>query len=130
MRFSRLLTARCSLLFIVVVAVSILSIGCGGSETTSGAGSVISYTGSVTLSWQAPSTYEDGSPLTDIAGYKVYYGKESGAYSDFVEVVNYTSASIGGLPVGIPLYFSVTAYDLSGSHSTFSSEVSTVISES
>jgi len=31
--------------------------------------------GSVTLSWQAPTENTDGSVLTDLAGYYIYYGK-------------------------------------------------------
>jgi len=123
MGFSRLLTARCSSLFIAVVAVSILSVGCGGSETASGS----VPTGSVTLSWTAPTTNEDGTTLTDLAGYRVYYGKVSGSYSEVVTVEGFTSSSIGNLPIGKLLYFSVTAFDTSGNESTLSSEVSTVI---
>ena len=52
--------------------------GCGGgggsdyagiTSSTPGAGTV-----SVSLAWNSPSTNEDGSQLTDLAGYKVYYG--------------------------------------------------------
>ena len=34
-------------------------------------------TGSVTLAWDAPTTNLDGTPLTALAGYKVYYGRTS-----------------------------------------------------
>lgn len=30
--------------------------------------------GGVTLSWEAPTTNADGTPLTDLAGYRIYYG--------------------------------------------------------
>jgi hypothetical protein len=30
--------------------------------------------GQATLSWDPPTTNVDGTPLTDLAGYKVYYG--------------------------------------------------------
>ncbi len=109
-----------------VISISLLLYGCGGIETPA----VEVPTGSVTLAWEAPTVNEDGSPITDLAGYRVYYGETSQAYTDVVNVGNSTGASIGGLPIGIPLYFSVTAYDLSGNQSTFSSEVSTVLSES
>ncbi len=36
---------------------------------------------SLMLSWTAPSTNEDGSPLNDLAGYKLYYGTQTGQYS-------------------------------------------------
>lgn len=98
--------------------------GCGGGVS----GSITPVgTGSVTLSWQAPTTNEDGSPLTDLAGYRVYYGETSGVYTDVVTVGNYTSASIGSLPTGQTLYFAVTAFDTSGNQSSPSGEVSTVL---
>ena len=36
--------------------------------------------GEISLSWTAPTQNEDGSPLTDLAGYKIYYGQASGQY--------------------------------------------------
>jgi len=36
------------------------------------------FAGSALLSWNAPSTNEDGTPLTDLAGYKIYYGTATG----------------------------------------------------
>ena len=84
-------------------------------------------TGSVTLSWQAPTTNEDLTPLTDLAGYRVYYGETSGVYTDVVTVGNYTSASIGSLPTGKTLYFAVTAFDTSGNESSLSNEASIVL---
>ena len=33
--------------------------------------------GSITLSWTAPATNTDGSPLTNLAGYRIYYGKST-----------------------------------------------------
>ena len=111
---------------IVVISISSLLFGCGGSETSSA--EVV--TGSITLAWEAPSLNEDGSLLTDLAGYYVYYGETSQAYTDFVTVEGSTSCSISGLSIGKPLYFAVTAFDTSGNESTFSSEVSTVLSGS
>ncbi|MFQ5610302.1 MAG: putative Ig domain-containing protein, partial [Woeseiaceae bacterium] len=33
-----------------------------------------SSTGSVTVSWTAPTLNADGTPLVDLAGYRIYYG--------------------------------------------------------
>ncbi len=38
---------------------------------------------SVILSWAAPTQNEDGSPLTDLAGYRIRYGERSGSYSNY-----------------------------------------------
>ncbi len=40
--------------------------------------------GSVTLSWNPPIQNADGSALTDLAGYRIYYGTSSGKYSEEV----------------------------------------------
>ena len=39
----------------------------------------------------APSINEDGTPLTDLAGYKIYYGTASGNYTNNVDAGNVTS---------------------------------------
>lgn len=38
-------------------------------------------TSSFTLSWMAPTQNEDGSALTDLAGYRIYYGTTTANYS-------------------------------------------------
>ena len=42
--------------------------------------------GSVTLSWIPPTTNTDGSALTDLAGYKIYYGVAEGSYSKKISI--------------------------------------------
>ncbi len=44
--------------------------------------------GSATLSWTAPSENEDNSPLTDLAGYKIYWGTTPGIYPHSVTINN------------------------------------------
>ncbi|MEW6586171.1 MAG: hypothetical protein AB1442_11250, partial [Nitrospirota bacterium] len=53
----------------------------------------LGHSAQTTLSWQAPATNEDGTPLTDLAGCKVYYGTVSRNYtqsSDVGEATSYT----------------------------------------
>lgn len=38
----------------------------------------------VSLTWNPPTTNTDGTPLTDLAGYKVYWGTVSGTYPNSV----------------------------------------------
>ena len=45
-------------------------------------------TGSATLSWTPPTTNTDGSPLTNLAGYKVYWGPPPGTYPNSVTLTN------------------------------------------
>ncbi|MGQ9570185.1 MAG: InlB B-repeat-containing protein [Thermodesulfovibrionales bacterium] len=79
-----------------------------------------------TLSWEGPSANTDGSPITDLAGYKIYYGTSSGNYSEHIDVGNVKNYTIDNLVEGLTYYFAVTAYDTSGNESDFSNEVSLV----
>ncbi len=126
MRFSNLLTARCSSLFIVVFAVLLLSVGCGGNER---AGEVITpTTGSITLTWQAPETNEDESPLTDLAGFNVYCGRSAGTYIQIIDV-GYDSTPTISLSQGT-WFISVRAYDNDGYQSEYSNEISVNVTSS
>lgn len=80
--------------------------------------------GTATLSWTAPTTNADGTTLTDLAGYKVYYGTTSGNYSQSVDIGNLTAYQVINLTDGATYYFAVTAYDTSANESSFSNEVS------
>jgi hypothetical protein len=79
-------------------------------------------TNSLMLSWTAPTTNEDGSPLEDLAGYRLYYGNESRTYSFVADVGNYTTAEIGNLSNNT-WYLAITAYDYFGNESNYSNEI-------
>ncbi len=66
--------------------------------------------------------------LTDLAGYKIYYGTERGQYSAVVDVPipGISDYVLVGLGPGI-YYFVVTAYDEAGNESPPSNEVSKAI---
>ena len=66
--------------------------------------------GTATVSWQPPTTRTDGSALTDLAGYRVYYGKNETELTHVVEINNagQTSQHIENLDTGT-WYFAVTA---------------------
>lgn len=80
---------------------------------------------SVTLSWTAPTTNADGTPLTDLGGYMLYYGEVSGVYPYNVNVGNVLTYQWQlGDQEGKTLYFNATAYDLNGNESVYDGEVS------
>jgi len=83
----------------------------------------------VTLAWEAPTQNSDGTPLTDLAGYKIHYGTESQTYTQTVPLANpgLTSYVIDGLAAGT-YYFAVTAYNSAGTESLRSDEVSATVS--
>lgn len=81
------------------------------------------YAGDYLLSWDPPTTNTDGSPLTDLDGYIVYYGTESGNYSKSTDVGNVTNYTIPLPDDGKIYYFVITAYDTSENESDYSDEV-------
>jgi hypothetical protein len=78
---------------------------------------------SVSLSWQAPTKNADGTPLTDLAGFEVYYGLASGQYSETLSLpsASLTSVTIEDLAAAT-WYFAVKAVNSSGVRSSFSNE--------
>ena len=80
-------------------------------------------TNSITLSWQPPTVNEDGSTLSDLAGYKIYYGTESGNYSQAIQVNNPGLASyvVENL-VPATYYIVATSFNRDGVESEFSNE--------
>lgn len=87
-----------------------------------------SRTGSATLKWTAPTKNEDGSKLADLAGYRIYWGKTSGSYSDSVTLDDpgKTSYTISGLSAGT-YEFAVTSINSVGKESRFSTPATKVI---
>jgi hypothetical protein len=73
----------------------------------------------VTLVW-------DPNSESDLAGYKVYYGRESGVYGAPIVLGKQTTYIATGLAPGT-YYFAVTAYNTAGLESGFSNEVSTTV---
>ena len=77
---------------------------------------------SVQLQWDAPSTSENGSALTDLAGYKIHYGRVSRQYTKSANIGKFTTARISSLTTGL-WCFAVQAYDISNNQSKLSDEV-------
>ena len=78
-------------------------------------------TGSADVSWTPPTTNTDGSTLTNLAGYRIYYGTSSSALTEVVDISNIgvTDYVIGGLGTGT-WYFAVKAYNSAGTESSLS----------
>jgi hypothetical protein len=116
---------RREIFFIIILVFFLLIGGCGGSGGSGGSGGGSSG-GTISLAWDAPATNEDGSPLTVLAGYKVYYGTASGVYDHSVDVDNVTTYTLTGLTKGQTYYIAVTAIDTSDTQSNLSNEASGV----
>lgn len=100
---------------------------CSGDGGNAVAMLSVGVRGVVTVEWQPPTENVDGSPLTDLDGFRIYYGELSGAYTDQVAVAD------GGLtrydltlPSG-SYYVAMTALDTDGNESAYSNEVVKVV---
>jgi hypothetical protein len=77
--------------------------------------------GSVTLTWTPPTQNEDGSPLTNLRGFRVYYGNSSSSLGSMIDIPNagVTSAVVENLS-SATWYFGVKAYNSGGVESSLS----------
>ncbi len=84
--------------------------------------------GSATLNWLPPTTRSDGSPLTNLAGYRIRYGTAMGSYPNLVTIQNpgLTSAVVSDLQPAT-YYFVMSAYDALGLESNLTTPVSKTI---
>ena len=95
--------------------------------------SQLTHAGEVTLSWVAPTQNTDGTPLTDLAGFKIYAGLvQGGPYGDVSITIsnpNTTTFVVPGLGDGETYYFVVTAFNSADpvEESAFSNEATKTI---
>lgn len=85
------------------------------------------------LSYAQPTQNADGSPLTDLAGYKLSWGIASGVYDQSQEITDIDQLTydltlqIPTAPEGVEYFFTIQAFDSSGNYSDHSREVSKVL---
>jgi len=106
---------------------------CGGGSSNTDSGAVTVRT--ATITWVAPAMNVDGTALTDLTSYRIYYGQSSRNYNKTItlpitstlcqskgnaEVCSYT---VSGLGAGV-YYFAVTACNAAGKESGYSNEMS------
>jgi hypothetical protein len=84
--------------------------------------------GSVSLSWDAPALNTDGTPVSNLKGYKVFYGLASRQYTSSLPLndATLTSVTIEQLK-SATWYFAVKAISSSGLESDFSQEVTKTV---
>ena len=106
---------KAAISLVCVLSALVISFGCSSASVYS-----------VTLAWDPPTTNADGTPLTDLAGYKVYYGTQSHAYDYKMKIVgrDVTTCTINGLSPNTTYYFAVKAFDKPGNYSDFSNKIS------
>ena len=97
-------------MFSVIVLTSLLMLGLSG----------VTWAESISLEW-------DANTESDLAGYKIYVGTESGVYASNTDVGDVLENEMQNLIPGTTYFFVATAYDTSGNESGYSNEISTLV---
>lgn len=106
--------------------VLIVASGCSPDAPDGGLPTHPTDTYSVTLEWDAPTEDAVGQPLTDLAGYRLYYSDSDdpqAGNSTMVELADTTRVTVSDLPAGVYV-FAVTALDADGNESALSDPLS------
>lgn len=98
------------------------------SSSVSNAAPPTAAASTATLSWLPPTTNTNGTVITDLAGYRIYYGTDEYSLNQVIDISNVgiTTYVIQGLPAGT-WYFAVRAYTASGTESALSNIASKTI---
>jgi hypothetical protein len=126
-------------LALMVSTLTVAACGGGGTSQSAAATSATSSSppmtsntppavGDATRSWTAPDQNTDGSPLTNLAGYLIYYGAQAADLTQVIDVptVGVTEYVVVNLTAGT-YYFSIRADNSAGVESALSDIVSTTI---
>jgi len=117
---------------LIYIAFLFLLNGCGsagsGGSNSGASSSAVSVVpkgdGTALVSWTPPTENTDGSPLTDLAGFKIYYGTFPGEYEEPKIVNNPGMSSFLVEDLGeADWFFVMTAFNTSGIESSYSDEV-------
>ena len=102
--------------------------GCSGGSGDGSSSSEVSLgprgNGTALISWTAPTENTDNTTLTDLAGFKIYYGTFPGEYGNTIMVANagLSSYLVEGLGAA-DWFFVMTAFNSSNIESAYSKEV-------
>lgn len=116
-------------LLVAALAVSGCNYHDGNSSASAAPESLPTGPGIATLSWEAPTTTTQGSQLTDLAGYRIYYGINRSDLSGTVQLnsVGLQTYVLDNLGQGT-WYFAIRAVTSMGVESPLSNVVSKTIS--
>ena len=124
---------KISKLFCLLTLAGLLLAGCEDWSHSSGSGTAASNAppssvGMATLSWEAPTTDTSGRALTNLGGYRIYYGTDKSALSQTVSVntIGMQTYVIDNLGAGT-WYFAIRAVTNNGVESALSKVVSKTI---
>jgi hypothetical protein len=100
-----------------------MMVGCGGGASAPTADN----TGTAELSWVPPTTYTDGSSITELGGYNIYINTGNG-FVKFTTINNpgVSTYTMENMSPGT-YTFAITAFDGQGIESSFSTEANITI---
>ncbi|TMH09443.1 MAG: fibronectin type III domain-containing protein [Betaproteobacteria bacterium] len=102
--------------------------GTRGAPTSTTTTTTVTGSATATLAWSAPQTNADGSAMTQLAGFRIYYGTAHGDYSRMISVDSASTLSytIQNLAPGT-YYMVVAAVDVNNNESLPSPEASKTV---
>ena len=106
-----------SLISLFVIFVTLLLSGCSDDKSSNGLSTM-------TINWVAPVARSNGDPLplSEIGGYRIYYGTTTGNYPNQLDIQDATAEqAILTVPSGAYFYV-MTTYDVDGRESVYSAE--------
>ncbi len=101
-------------------------LSCSGASGTALASVTVEVLDNV-VRWVRPTQNVDGSPLTDLAGYLIYWGSESRRYGSSVRIDDPDATEWEANIAPGSYYFAMTAIDVDGHESDYSNEVAMII---
>ena len=102
------------------------SLNCTGANGSAMAMTTVSVR-TARLSWTAPTQNVDGSALTDLASFKVYYGNASRSYTQSLTINSATTTQWTLSLTPGTWYFAITATDSGGHESAYSNEATKTV---
>jgi hypothetical protein len=121
-----------SFFLVLLLVLSLIPIGCGGGGSAGPGGPTgnpapaTTPAGTITMAWSPPTVNTDGSSVTDLAGYVIYYGSTSGTYDHSIDVGNVTTYTLTGLTPGQIYYVAATSYNTSDKQSGYTDELTDI----
>jgi uncharacterized lipoprotein NlpE involved in copper resistance len=131
----RALVGVCALKLAKLILAAVLVfalLGCNDQSSSGVTGSTAQDTptgnGVATLAWEAPTTTTTGAALTNLAGYRIYYGLDANNLADVVNLngLGVETYMVENLSVGT-WYFAIKAVTAAGVESPLSNVVSKTI---
>jgi hypothetical protein len=99
-----------------------------GTSTVPPASTLAPALGMINVAWIAPTIKADGTPLDDLAGFRIRVGTSSGVYTSSVTVADPTATTFALVDLAPANYYVVVvAYDASNHESLPSAEVSKTV---